>query len=97
VLVGGGRNLDFEGEQTTSHEVTPRIQSALENLLRTVILPTHPNIEIEHRWAGTMAFTDNKQPFVKRVQPRTVVAFGCNGMGVALSSSIAISTAALLD
>lgn len=97
VLLGGGRNLDFEGEQTTSHEVTPRIQSALENLLRTVILPKHPNIEIEHRWAGTMAFTDNKQPFVKRVQPRTVVAFGCNGMGVALSSSIAISTAALLD
>lgn len=96
VLLGGGRNLDFTGESTTSHETTPHIQEALEELLRTIILPDCNTVEIEHRWSGTMAFTDNKQPFVKRVQPHTIVAFGCNGMGVALSSTIATSAVAIL-
>lgn len=96
VLLGGGRNLDFEGESTTSHETTLNIQSALENLLRAVILPRHPDVEIGHRWAGTMAFTSTKQPFVQRVLPHIVVAFGCNGMGVALSSTIATNAAAIL-
>ncbi len=96
VLLGGGRNLDFDGERTTSHETTPTIQSALEHLLRSVILPHHPNAEIDYRWSGTMGFTSTKQPFVQRVQPHTVVAFGCNGMGVALSSTIATSAVAML-
>lgn len=96
VLLGGGRNLDFAGESTTSHETTQRVQEALETLLRTVILPDYDTIEIEYRWSGTMAFTENKQPFVQRVQPHTVVAFGCNGMGVALSSTIATNAAAIL-
>lgn len=96
VLLGGGRNIDFAREQTTSHETTAPIQDALEDLLRTVIVPHHDNVEIEYRWAGTMGFTSTKQPFVERVLPHTVVAFGCNGMGVALSSSIATSAAAML-
>ena len=96
VLLGGGRNLDFEGECTTSHETTPQIQSALEDLLRTIILPCHSGVEIDQRWSGTMAFTPDKKPFVRRVQPHTVVAFGCNGMGVALSSTIATSAVAML-
>jgi glycine/D-amino acid oxidase-like deaminating enzyme len=43
-----------------------------------------------------MGFSSTKQPFVERVLPHTVVAFGCNGMGVALSSTIATSAAAML-
>lgn len=96
VLLGGGRNLDFESECTTSHETTPQIQSALEDLLRTIILPHHSDVEIDQRWSGTMAFTPDKKPFVRRVQPHIVVAFGCNGMGVALSSTIATSAVAML-
>lgn len=96
VLLGGGRNLDFAGETTTSHDVTDRIQHALEDLLRTVILPTHHDVAIEHRWAGTMAFTENKQPVVAYAQPRVLVAFGCNGMGIALGSSIGQECAQLV-
>ncbi len=96
VLLGGGRNLDFEGERTTSHQTTEHIQSVLENMLRTVILPNHPDLEIEHRWAGTMAFTTTKQPYVGNVSPRCVVAFGCNGMGVAISSNVARESARML-
>ncbi|MBP6510799.1 MAG: FAD-binding oxidoreductase [Candidatus Kapabacteria bacterium] len=97
VLLGGGRNLDFEGERTTSHQTTEHIQSVLENMLRTVILPNHPDLEIEHRWAGTMAFTTTKQPYVGNVSPRCVVAFGCNGMGVAISSNVARESARMLE
>jgi len=96
VLLGGGRNLDFESETTTSHETTEPIQSALESMLRDLILPEHQEIAIAYRWAGTMAFTTSKQPYVGRVSPSIVVAFGCNGMGVALSSSIATSASAML-
>lgn len=96
ILLGGGRNIDFESESTLSHETTEPIQTALEKMLHEVVLPGHANIAIEHRWAGTMAFTSSKQPIVKRVSPGVVVAFGCNGMGLALSSSIATSASAIL-
>lgn len=96
VLLGGGRNLDFAAEATTSHDVTPQIQESLEKLLRTVIIPGHANVEIDYRWAGTMAFTEDKKPFVGKIKPHTIVAFGCNGMGVALSSTIATNASAIL-
>ncbi|MFM8771448.1 MAG: NAD(P)/FAD-dependent oxidoreductase [Candidatus Kapaibacterium sp.] len=89
ILLGGARNLAFDQERTTSHDVTEDIQGALETLLREVIAPYQPNIRIEHRWAGTMAFSPSKHPIVERVSSHVTVAFGCNGMGVALSHSIA--------
>lgn len=91
ILLGGARNLAFEEEQTTSHDITDRIQGALETLLREVIAPYRPAIAVEYRWAGTMAFSPSKHPIVEYAQPNVIVAFGCNGMGVALSHSIAQS------
>ena len=96
VLLGGGRNLDIEGERTPLHTTTEPIQAALETMLRAVILPTHTDIEIDLRWAGTMAFTATKQPYVGFVSAHTIVAFGCNGMGIALSSTVARDCANLL-
>lgn len=96
ILLGGARNLAFEDEQTTSHEVTPVIQNALESLLHTIIAPAHPNLAIERRWAGTMAFSPTKHPIVERCSPNVSIAFGCNGMGVALSSTIAKRSTELL-
>ena len=87
VLFGGGRNLAFAEE--TSHELTLNnaIQERLEELLRTVILP-EKHFQIEHRWAGIMGFSSTKLPIVQRAGNRVAVGFGCNGMGVALGSSI---------
>jgi gamma-glutamylputrescine oxidase len=89
ILLGGARNLAFEEERTTSHDVTESIQGALETLLREVIAPSHPQLKIEYRWAGTMGFSPSKHPIVERISPHVTVAFGCNGMGVALSSETA--------
>lgn len=96
VLFGGGRNLDFTGEETDEMEVTAQIQAALERMLRELILPGR-DARIEHRWSGIMGFAVDKQPMVKRISQHVVLGFGCNGMGVALGADIAAETAALLD
>lgn len=87
ILLGGGRNRDIEGETTTAMETTDTITDYLEDILRTVILPAQ-QVAIDRRWAGIMGFSASKQPIVER-RNRTIGAFGCNGMGVAIGSHIA--------
>lgn len=96
VLLGGGRNLDFVGEQTSAFALTDTIQDALERLLRDVIVP-QCEYKIEQRWAGIMGFSNTKLPIVRFVNARTAIGFGCNGMGVALGSIIGEETANLFD
>jgi glycine/D-amino acid oxidase-like deaminating enzyme len=94
VLIGGGRNLDFEGETTTEMTVTKRIQNSLEEKLREIILPGVP-FEVAQRWAGIMAFGATKQPIVKAFSDKVFGAFRMGGMGVALGSRVAQQLAAL--
>lgn len=95
ILLGGGRNLDFAGEETCEMVLTTKIQTALEKMLYNVIVPGRTP-RIEHRWAGIMGFATDKHPIVKRISERIALGFGCNGMGVALGADIAAETAALL-
>lgn len=88
VLLGGGRNLDFAGENTTEIALAAHIQADLEQKLRDVILPDTP-FEIDTRWAGIMAFGPNKFPVVKAFSGRVFGAFRMGGMGVALGSEAA--------
>lgn len=97
VLLGGGRNLDFEAERTLSLEGNPRIFAELERRLRETILPYAPGIEIEHRWAGTMAFgPSDKRPVVGEIRPGVFCAVRMGGMGVALAGSVAQEIAPML-
>ena len=93
ILLGGGRNTDIEHERTHSFDTTSEILSVLRDALDQVIAPGE-NLAIEHSWAGTMGFSDDKQPHVDRLHERLTRAFGCNGMGVALGANIARATAA---
>lgn len=92
VLFGGGRNTDFSGETTDRFQTTEAIQSLLEHYLRTVILPD-VEYSIDMRWAGIMGFSNSRKPIVQRCSQRITVGFGCNGMGVALGSSIGTQAA----
>ena len=94
VLLGGARNIAFEAEATDEMATTQAVQGRLEQLLRDTILPGK-SPRIARRWAGIMGFGPEKKPVVKRVGPRTVLGFGCNGMGVALGSLIAEEIATL--
>jgi glycine/D-amino acid oxidase-like deaminating enzyme len=88
VLIGGGRNLDFEGERTTDFALSQHIQQDLETKLREMILPGQA-FEIDMRWSGIMAFGATKAPIIKSFSDRVFGAFRMGGMGVALGSTAA--------
>lgn len=96
VLLGGGRNLDFEGEQTSNIDVTELIQNSLEDLLKVFILP-ESSFEIEHRWAGIMAIGNGKKPLIDRASGRVGYAVRMGGMGVAIGAEVAHRAARLWE
>jgi glycine/D-amino acid oxidase-like deaminating enzyme len=85
VLFGGGRNLDFTGENTTDHALTAQIQNRLDDVLKTMILPG-VNFKVEQRWSGTMGIGATKNPIVKKISDKVYCAVRMGGMGVALGS-----------
>jgi gamma-glutamylputrescine oxidase len=95
VLFGGGRNLDFEGETTTTITLQEKIQQDLEEKLRNLILPGRA-VTIAQRWSGIMAFGKSKQPIVQSFGARVHGGFRMGGMGVALGASVAQKLAELI-
>lgn len=94
VLFGGGRNLDFEAENTTNMDVTKLIQSKLEEILQTTIL-SKTSFEIEQRWSGIMGVGSLKKPIVKQVSKNVVCAIRLGGMGVAIGGLVGREAAQL--
>lgn len=89
VLLGGGRNLDKQGEATTAEGTTPLVQDALERLLRTMIVPGKA-FSIARRWSGVMGFRRNGGPaVVEALSPHVVLAAGLGGIGVAIGIRVA--------
>lgn len=96
VIFGGGRNMDFETENTHEFGLNERIQKQLNYFLDEMILPG-VDYKIEDQWSGIMAFNENKTPLVKRINEHMVVGARLNGMGVALASKIADDLTTVLD
>jgi gamma-glutamylputrescine oxidase len=96
VLLGGARNLDYEGETSSVFELNETIQNHLEELLHTTILPD-TKFTIEQRWSGIMAFgrADEKEPVVQEIEPNVISAYRLGGMGVALSAQVGEEAAKL--
>ncbi len=95
VLFGGGRNLDFEGETTTDFEVNEMILAELEKQLKEVILPNH-YFEVDHTWAGIMAFGKNKAPILTRHSDNIYLGVRLGGMGVAIGSDMGENLALMM-
>nr|WP_299343571.1 FAD-dependent oxidoreductase [Allomuricauda sp.] len=87
ILLGGGRNLDFKGEQTSELGETDLIQNALEHLLREVILPKH-TFTIEKRWSGIMGVGPQKKPIIQAISDHVFCGVRLGGMGVALGTLV---------
>jgi len=87
ILLGGGRNLDFKVETTTEFGENPIVKAALLRLLETVILP-HQKFTIDRWWSGILGVGDQKEPIIKVLNDRLVVAVRMGGMGVAIGSLI---------
>ncbi|GGD59326.1 FAD-dependent oxidoreductase [Emticicia aquatilis] len=93
VLFGGGRNLDFQAENTDEFALTELVQNRLEQLLYENIIPKHKNVKIDQRWSGIMAFDDTKTPVSKCLSQRVSLSVRMNGMGVALAPTLSESLA----
>lgn len=87
VLLGGGRNLDFKGEETTEFNQTKLIQNKLEDLLKNIILPETP-FEIDHRWSGIMGVGSQKKVIVKQLSNNAFCGVRLGGMGIAIGSLV---------
>jgi glycine/D-amino acid oxidase-like deaminating enzyme len=96
ILLGGGRNLDFEGETTTEFGETELIQNHLEKLLKEVILPD-TDFKIAHRWSGIMGMGSSKNPIVEQISDNVFCGVRLGGMGVAIGSLIGKELADLVQ
>jgi hypothetical protein len=96
ILLGGGRNLDFEKETTTDLATTAKIQCRLDQLLSEIIVPGE-SASVEHRWAGLMGVGINKRPIIKQLSDRLSCSVKMGGMGVALGTSVGKQSAEMLS
>ncbi len=87
ILLGGGRDLNKNAEETVELGETAEVQSYLESLLRNHILPGQ-KVEIAHRWSGIMGVGNSKEVILESVGPSTICAVRFGGMGVALGAYI---------
>lgn len=95
VLFGGGRNIDFEAEETYRFGNTDIVKSKLVNCLNEIILPG-TEFEVDYWWSGIMGFGDEIKPIVKKLETDVFCAVRCNGMGVAMGSLVGEEVADLL-
>lgn len=87
VLFGGGRNLDFKTETSSEFEINKKIENELDRQLKEIILPNTP-FEVDHTWAGIMAFGENKVPILKQHSKNIYLGVRLGGMGVAIGSQM---------
>lgn len=95
ILLGEGRNLDFDSETTTEFGQTGIVQNKLEELLKKVILPHH-DFEIAHRWSGIMGIGNSKNPIVSQLSENVYCGVRLGGMGVAIGSVVGQELADLI-
>ncbi|MEZ4826733.1 MAG: FAD-dependent oxidoreductase [Bacteroidia bacterium] len=83
LLIGGARNLDFEGEKTDMPGSSDIIQHELGRLVSDMILPGR-KWAIDRKWSGIMGLGETKSPIVEKVSENVAVAVRLGGMGVAI-------------
>ncbi len=95
ILIGGGRDLDKTTEQSLQFESNPIIKQYLLDFLSQHFEAN--NFKIEYEWQGFMAFGENKNPVVKRINDRIYIAARLGGMGVAIGTQTALDLVGLIS
>ncbi len=96
LLLGGGRQLDLESENTTEAGINDYIKAQLLEDMHSFIAP-NIEFEVDLCWSGTMAFGADKNPLVQRLDNRTVAGIRLGGMGVAIGMGVGKELAVLLS
>lgn len=87
LIIGGGRNLDFEKEETTFFGFNENILEKLNQDIQQMIIPGI-KYEIVHQWSGIMAFGEVKSPIIKELPNGLFAGVRLGGMGVAIGSMV---------
>lgn len=91
ILLGGGRNLDIQGETTMEFGNTATIQSYLLEILES-IYPGGSNY-VEHWWSGILGVGPSKFPIIRWHDDNVLFGVRLGGMGVAIGSYLGESLA----
>jgi glycine/D-amino acid oxidase-like deaminating enzyme len=84
LLLGGARNLDFQGEQTDRWAENPAITQHLTDYALQVLGLKAEGLVWEQAWSGTMGFTPSGVPHLQALGTHRWLVAGMNGMGMAL-------------
>lgn len=95
ILLGGARNIDFEGETTTEFGLTDKIINPLKEFLTRKILNNF-EVKIDYMWSGILGIGNEKSPIVRKFNKDLVVAVRMGGMGVAIGSLVGQEAAHLI-
>jgi len=96
LLLGGARNVARDEESTDQFGVNKKIKNHLTHFANDVLkLPSGWNIEDE--WSGIMGMTKNKEPIIQQISPKTWVAAGLSGMGIAIGMDVAGQVLEMID
>jgi glycine/D-amino acid oxidase-like deaminating enzyme len=87
LLLGGGRNLDPEGETTEAFGHPASIREYLCQIMETHILPG-TKTAFDYVWSGIMGIGAEKKPIITWHSERIAVAVRMGGMGVAIGSVV---------
>lgn len=100
ILIGGGRNLDFRGEETFQMKTTQKIISAILAKLEEILGRNPGEIKIEKQWAGVMAFAKNKNCYkevlIRKLAGGVYIAARLGGMGLTFSPFVGEKVASLV-
>lgn len=96
ILLGGGRNLDFENEKTFEFGLTNQVQNQLDNLLHEMILP-NLKYKVEQRWSGIMGLGSSKTTIIKPLSKHVYCAVRMGGMGIAIGSLVGEEAAGMMQ
>jgi gamma-glutamylputrescine oxidase len=78
IALGGFRDHALDEEWTHAAEPSPRIQQLLEKFLREHL---HVRAAVTHRWAASVAYTDDGLPVLEEVRPGIWAAGAYCGTG----------------
>ncbi len=97
LILGGRRFVDEHREVGTDEFINPKIQSALDDLIKEI----YPNLDLKiaTRWSGIMGFSGDGLPIVGPISgdPTMWSAVAFTGYGLGLSWSIGKAVAEALD
>ena len=85
VALGGGRDRHLDGEWGQPAQETAGVQTWLDGLLRERV--GLPDARVAHRWAGVIAYTDDRLPIFQEARPGVLAVGGHSGHGNVLGSA----------